>query len=51
MNVFSKDYNPYLSSQLRGVSEQKLANPLIIDILWNLFCDSIKQIELWQQVH
>jgi len=51
MNVYSKDYNPYLSSQLRGVSERKLANPFIVEIIWNMLVDTIKQIELWQQEH
>lgn len=51
MNVFSRDYNPYLSSQLRGVSQQKLADPFLLEFTWNMFCDTIKNLELWQQAH
>ena len=45
MNVFSKDFNPYISCQLRGVSESKLANPLIADLAWTMLCDTIRFIE------
>lgn len=45
MNVFSKGYNPYISSQLRGVSESKLANPLIVELAWNILCDTVRFIE------
>lgn len=51
MNIYSKGYNIYTSSQLRGVSEKKLANPFIIEFMWNMFVDTIKRIETWQQVH
>lgn len=45
MNVYSKDFNPYISCQLRGVSESKLANPLIVELAWNMLCDTISRID------
>lgn len=45
MNIYSRDFNPYISCQLRGVSESKLADPLISQLAWNMFCDTIRLLE------
>lgn len=49
MNIYSKNYNIYTSRQENSVSSNYLDDPVLLETLWNVFCDTIKNIELWQQ--